>query len=85
MKGCCLSIAPLVYELNINDCEHISWHVFPYTLCPRMYIYLILNLYCVFISQPLDIHSNVICTWQLYCCPVLLTFSVCLPHVCPAF
>lgn len=62
------------YELNTSDYEHFSWPVFAYTLCPRMNIYLISNLYCAFISQPLDIHANIICLWGFYCCPALLTF-----------
>lgn len=48
---------------HTSDYEHISWPVFAYTFCPRMSVYLILNLYCAFITQPLDIHANVICMW----------------------
>jgi len=64
-----LTVAPLVYELNTTDCDqHISWPIFAYTFSPCMQIY----LNCVFISPPLDIHANVICTWVFFsaalCC-----------------
>lgn len=62
VKGCLTFCCTLKSGFDLRMTECINWSVFAYSLLPQRVLY----LYCIFISQTLDIYANVICTLGFY-------------------